>query len=206
VNGIVRDPSKSPWAQIDLANASFGQGVAVTPMQVMRAYCVMENGGTAVTPYVATPSASGASTTKATGTQVISSGLSSTLTNLMEHVVQSVPSYDQATYLKNYYVGGKTGTAQIWDPSLNRGQGGWKVNTYNYSFYGWVGQNQPDYAIGVVIYEAIPTKIGQGVLAMPVQSTALFRRIATDVVVTEKVPPSKNGPAAPSSKKTKSLG
>jgi cell division protein FtsI/penicillin-binding protein 2 len=124
----------------------------------------------------------------------------------MEHVVQSVPSYDQATYLKNYYVGGKTGTAQIWDPSLNRGQGGWKVNTYNYSFYGWVGQNQPDYAIGVVIYEAIPTKIGQGVLAMPVQSTALFRRIATDVVVTEKVPPSKNGPAAPSSKKTKSLG
>ena len=206
VNGIVRDPSKSPWAQIDLANASFGQGVAVTPMQVMRAYCVMENGGTAVTPYVATPSASGASTTKATGSQVISSGLSSTLTNLMEHVVQSVPSYDQATYLKNYYVGGKTGTAQIWDPSLNRGQGGWKVNTYNYSFYGWVGQNQPDYAIGVVIYEAIPTKIGQGVLAMPVQSTALFRRIATDVVVTEKVPPSKNGPAAPSSKKTKSLG
>jgi cell division protein FtsI (penicillin-binding protein 3) len=206
VSGIVRDPSKSPWAQIDLANASFGQGVAVTPMQVMRAYCVMENGGMSVTPHVAMPAADGTSTTKATGSQVVSASLSSTLTGLMEHVVQSVPSYDQATYLKNYYVGGKTGTAQIWDPSLNGGQGAWKVNMYNYSFYGWVGQNGPDLAIGVVIYEAIPTKIGQGVLAMPVQSTALFRRIATDAVVTEKIPPTKNGPAAPSSKKTKSLG
>ena len=206
VGAIYRDPSKSPWAQIDLANASFGQGVAVTPMQIMSAYCVMENGGVAVTPHVAQMPAASATATKSSATQAISSGLSSTLTGLMEHVVQSVPSYDQATYLKNYYVGGKTGTAQIWDPSLNGGKGAWKVNMYNYSFYGWVGQNGPDVAIGVVIYEAIPTKVGQGLLAMPVQSTALFRRIATDAVQTEKIAPNKNGPPAPSTKKTKSLG
>jgi cell division protein FtsI/penicillin-binding protein 2 len=207
VGGIVPDPSQSPWQQIDLANRSFGQAVAVTPMQIMRAYCAMENGGMSVTPYVAMPASGiGAPAAKPGASQIISAGLSSTLTGLMEHVVTAVPSYDQATYLANYHVGGKTGTAQIWDPNLNGGQGGWKENIYNYSFYGWVGQDKPEISVGVVIYEGRPTKIGQGILAMPMQSTALFRRIATDAVVTQKIPPSKNGPAAPSSKKTKSLG
>jgi hypothetical protein len=79
-------------------------------------------------------------------------------------------------------------------------------NIYNYSFYGWVGQDKPDLSIGVVIYQGTPTKIGQGILAMPMQSTELFRRIATDTVVTEKIPPSKNGPPPPSGKTAKPLG
>jgi cell division protein FtsI/penicillin-binding protein 2 len=207
VKGLVNAPADTVWQKIDLANASFGQGVAITPIQVMRAYCIMENGGTAVTPHVAMPiSDSVASPDKSTTNQIISASLSSTLTGLMEHVVKAVPSYDQATYLPNYHLGGKTGTAQIWDPSLDHGKGGWKENIYNYSFFGWVGQDKPDFSIGVVIYEGTPTKIGQGILAMPVQSTALFRRIATDAVVTQKIPGSKNGPPAPSRRKTKSLG
>ena len=207
VKGLVNAPAVTVWQKIDLANASFGQGVAITPMQVMRAYCVMENGGTSVTPHVAMPlTENGASPDKSTTTQIISASLSSTLTGLMEHVVKAVPSYDQATYLPNYYLGGKTGTAQIWDPSLDHGKGGWKENIYNYSFFGWVGQDKPELSIGVVIYEGTPTKIGQGILAMPVQSTTLFRRIATDAVVTEKIPASKNGPPSPSRRKTKSLG
>ena len=35
VAGIVHDPAASPWSQIDLANASFGQGVAVPPIQMV---------------------------------------------------------------------------------------------------------------------------------------------------------------------------
>lgn len=206
VAGIYRDPTTTPWAQIDLANASFGQGVAVTPMQLMRAYSVMENGGLSVTPHVADWASVAVSAPKSDGQRVITASLSTALTGLMEHVVTSVPSYNQATYIPNYYVGGKTGTAQIWDPNLNNGAGGWKDPFYNYSFYGWVGTNSPDLSIGVVIYEATPTKVGQGVLAMPVQSTQLFRRIAHDAVVTMKIPPSKSGPASPSKKKTKSLG
>jgi cell division protein FtsI/penicillin-binding protein 2 len=124
----------------------------------------------------------------------------------MEHVVTAVPSYDQATWIPNYYVGGKTGTAQIWDPALNKGKGGWMENIYNYSFYGWIGTDRPDLSIGVVIYQGRPTKVAQGVLNMPMQSTQLFRRIATDAAVTEKLPPSKDGPSSPSKKQTKSLG
>ena len=205
VPGLVSDPAASPWAQIDLANRSFGQGVAVPPIQVMRSYCVMVNGGVAVTPHVAmlaTQTASAAQAPK----QIISGALSTQLTNLMEHVVTAVPSYSQSTYIPGYYVGGKTGTAQIWDKTLNRGQGGWMADIYNYSFYGWVGHGGPDLAVGVVIYQGTPTKVAQGVLSMPMQSTELFRRVATDAVVSQKIPPNKTGPTAPSGQKAKPLG
>ncbi len=52
VGGLVRDPATTPWRQIDLANGSFGQGVAVTPMQLATAYAAMMNGGRLVQPHV----------------------------------------------------------------------------------------------------------------------------------------------------------
>jgi cell division protein FtsI/penicillin-binding protein 2 len=116
-------------------------------------------------------------------------------------VLTTVPTYDQRTYIRGYFVGGKTGTAQIWDPKLDGGAGGWKVNDYNYSFYGWIGHSNPDLVIGIVIYEGTPTRIKQGVLDMPVQSYELFRRIATDAVTTERIAPNPAGPAAPPIKK-----
>jgi cell division protein FtsI/penicillin-binding protein 2 len=207
VNGIVRDPAASPWQQIDLANASFGQGVAVTPIQIMRAYCTMANGGLSVTPHVAVLDQGTATPSASSGArQIISASLSSSLTGLMEHVVTTVPSYNKSTYIPGYYVGGKTGTAQIWDPTLNHGKGGWIDNVYNYSFYGWVGHSAPDLAIGVVIYEGTPTKVAQGVLAMPMQSTDLFRRVATDAVLSEHILPNKSGPTPPGGTTAKPLG
>ena len=207
-SGIVRDPAAEPWRQIDLANGSFGQGVAVTPMQLMRVYAAMANGGTLVTPHVMIADAkTGQSATAApTGTRVISASLSSSLTGLMEHVLTAVPSYAQRTYIPGYYVGGKTGTAQIWDAGLDGGKGGWKVDDYNYSFYGWVGHSRPDLVIGAVIYEGTPTVIKQGVLDMPVQSYELFRRIATDAVTSQQIPPNPDGPALPGTKKSTPQG
>jgi cell division protein FtsI/penicillin-binding protein 2 len=208
VPGIARDPAADPWAKIDLANASFGQGVAATPLQVTRAYAAMVNGGILVTPRVVLPDSriGQAAAVVQTGTPVISASVANSLTGLMEYVVTTVPTYAQRTYIPGYYIGGKTGTAQIWDQSLNGGKGDWMQNIYNYSFYGWVGHSSPDLEIGVVIYQGIPTRVGQGILAMPVQSTELFRRVATDAAVTEKIPPNKNGPPAPAGKKAKSLG
>jgi cell division protein FtsI/penicillin-binding protein 2 len=203
-SGIARDPAAEPWRQIDLANGSFGQGVAVTPMQMMRAYAAMANGGTLVTPHVmiADAKAGESATAVPTGTRVISASLSGSLTGLMRYVLTAVPSYAQRTYIPGYYVGGKTGTAQIWDASLDGGKGGWKVNVYNYSFYGWVGHSSPELMIGAVIYEGTPTLIKQGVLDMPVQSYELFRRIATDAITSHQILPNPDGPAPPGTKKS----
>ena len=208
VSGTARDPAVEPWAKIDLANASFGQGVAATPIQVTRAYAAMVNGGILVTPRVVTSDAKigQAAAVTQTGSQAVGAAVANSLTGLMETVVTTVPSYAQKTYVKGYFVGGKTGTAQIWDPSLDRGQGGWKVDVYNYSFYGWIGNSKPDLVIGTVIYEGKPTLIKQGVLDMPVQSYELFRRIATDAVTTERIAPNPDGPAPPGTRKATPQG
>ena len=42
----------TPWREIDLANGAFGQGVAVTPIQLATAYAALMNGGTMVQPHV----------------------------------------------------------------------------------------------------------------------------------------------------------
>src|SRR6478736_1988117 len=52
VGGIVRDPALNKWREIDLANGAFGQGVAVTPIQLATAYASLMNGGSLVQPHV----------------------------------------------------------------------------------------------------------------------------------------------------------
>ena len=51
VRGLVNDPATS-WRQIDLANGSFGQGVAIHQIQLATAYAALVNGGILVTPHV----------------------------------------------------------------------------------------------------------------------------------------------------------
>jgi cell division protein FtsI/penicillin-binding protein 2 len=188
--GIVHDPANRTWRQIDLANGAFGQGIAVTPIQLATAYSTMLNGGVRVQPHVV----------KAVGTvereivpgeQVISGSLSRTLTGLMKHVVATVPYYADRTLIKGYEVGGKTGTAQIWNPQANGGRGGWKINIFNYSFIGYVARQagRPDLVIAIRIEEGKPTVAKVGQLEMPVMSFELFSRIARDAITTPDILP-----------------
>jgi cell division protein FtsI (penicillin-binding protein 3) len=185
VGGIVNDPTVRTWQEIDLANGSFGQGVAVTPIQLAAAFSAMVNGGYEIAPHVVKaigPDAVAVSQ----GSRVITPRLSRTLIGMMNHVVTEVPFYRDRTLIPGYFVGGKTGTAQIWNPNARGGKGAWKHNLFNYSFVGFVGreQDRPDLVIAVRIEEATPTVVNIGRLEMPVMSFELFRRIATDAITT----------------------
>jgi cell division protein FtsI/penicillin-binding protein 2 len=197
VRGLVNDPAISAWSQIDVANGSFGQGVAVTPIQLAASFAAMVNGGTLVQPHVV----------KAIGTKeieaqsrgrVIDPALSTTLIGMMNHVVTTVPFYRDRTLVKGYEVGGKTGTAQIWDPTARKGRGDWKVNLFNYSFVGYIARSPgvPDLVVAVRINEGTPTVARIGQLEMPVMSFELFRRIATDAITRPGLLPDRrpNGP------------
>ena len=186
--GIVHDPASRTWRQIDLANGAFGQGVAVTPIQLATAYSTMLNGGLRIQPHVV--KAVGIVEREiVSGEQVISGSLSRTLVGLMNHVVTTVPFYADRTLIKGYEVGGKTGTAQIWNPQANGGRGGWKVNIFNYSFIGYVARQagRPDLVIAVRIEEGTPTVAKVGQLEMPVMSFELFSRIAHDAITTPDI-------------------
>ena len=136
-----RPDDHGQWRQIDLANGAFGQGVAVTPIQLATAYAAMVNGGTLVQPHVVKAVGVNAREIPPTGPGDRRRSLSITLIELMNHVVTEVPFYRDRTLIQGYDVGGKTGTAQIWDPKARGGQGDWKHNIFNYSFVGYIGRD-----------------------------------------------------------------
>jgi cell division protein FtsI (penicillin-binding protein 3) len=178
--GLVNDPAITAWRQIDLANGAFGQGVAVTQIQLAAAYAAMVNGGVLVHPHVV--AGLGAQPVViASGAPVINPALSPQLATLMQHVLAS-PWYVDQSQVPGYWVGGKTGTAQVWDTAHGR----WFDNLYNFSCVGFIGRQagHPDLVIAVRINEARPNRNAQGLLILPVTSTALFRRVATDAVST----------------------
>jgi cell division protein FtsI (penicillin-binding protein 3) len=198
VSGLVNDPSLRPWRQIDLANGSFGQGVAVTPMQLATAYAAMINGGTLVQPHVVAAIGDQIVAAPSRGA-VLSPSLTPTLTGLLQHVL-TIPWYKPLTTVPGYILGAKTGTAQVWDAKHRR----WFPNTYNFSCVGFIERTagHPDLIIAVQIHNGRPNRNAQTQIIVPVASTELFRRIATDAITTPGLVPaapiaSPTGPAGP---------
>jgi cell division protein FtsI (penicillin-binding protein 3) len=180
VRGLLNDPADTAWRQIDLANGSFGQGVAVTQIQLAQAYAALVNGGVLVQPHVV--AGIGAEDVPVTtDAPVMDPSLSPQLAGLMEHVLAS-PWYVEQSQVPGLWLGGKTGTAQVWDAEHHR----WAPNLYNFSCVGFIGRDKghPDLVVAVRIQEARPGRNARGELILPVTSTELFRRVATDAVTT----------------------
>jgi cell division protein FtsI (penicillin-binding protein 3) len=156
----------------------------------------MVNGGSLVQPHVVAGIGDQPITPAPRASGVMPAEMSPDLIKLMKHVVTEVPFYRDRTLVPGYVVGGKTGTAQIWDPKMHHGRGGWKDNLFNYSFVGFIGKKRPELVIAVRIREGKPTIARIGQLEMPVMSFELFRRIATDAITSLDLAPGR-GPAPP---------
>jgi cell division protein FtsI/penicillin-binding protein 2 len=105
---------KGTWNEVDLATASFGQGVAVTPIQMIRAVAAIANGGKIVTPQVTDKLMGEGWEEKVKpviGSRIISEEVSKEITEMM---VQAA-NYGESkwTAANGFSVAGKTGTAQI---------------------------------------------------------------------------------------------
>ena len=179
--GLVNDPAITTWSQTDLGNGSFGQGVAVTEVQLARAYAALINGGMMVKPHVV--AGIGAEPVSVTPDEapVLDPALSPQLAGLMQHVLAS-PWYADKSKVPGYWVGGKTGTAQVWDNEHQR----WLFNKYNFSCVGFIGRQagHPDLVIAVRISETTPNRDRFGTILLPLDSVELFRRVATDAAST----------------------
>lgn len=105
---------KDNWRTIDVATASFGQGIATTPMQMVRAVSVIANGGKLVNPKVAGKFKGDdwqEDINLGKTREVISSKAAKEITAMMVEAASKGEA--KWTYLKGYKVAGKTGTAQI---------------------------------------------------------------------------------------------
>ena len=112
IEGTLRSPDK--WAKVDQAAVSFGQGVATSPMQIVKAVGVIANGGYDVTPQVVDKLIAPGWTEDiepVIGEQVLSEEAVLDITAMMVSAAHDGES--KWTDLPGFNVAGKTGTAQI---------------------------------------------------------------------------------------------
>lgn len=113
--GDIRNLTVDKIKEIDAAVASFGQGISVTPLQLVSAYATFANGGVLMKPYIVKEITNADGTKDITQPQVIRRVISEKAAGLLGGMLVNVVEngHGQKAGVKGYYVAGKTGTAQI---------------------------------------------------------------------------------------------
>lgn len=128
--GFLNDPSN--WALVQAFNITFGQGITVTPLQMVSAYGLLLNNGVRCQPHFLIENLSTGE--KATYEQkeiVVNKQALADTTDVLESVVDYGTGTD--AQIDDYTVAGKTGTAEIASES-----GGYEESLYNLSFVGYL--------------------------------------------------------------------
>lgn len=186
------------WADITFANVSFGQGIAVTPMQMVRAFAAIGNGGVLMRPQIVkklldsdgnevrtfVPESAG---------RALSPRAAKLTLDAMAAVTREGGTGTNAA-IEGYSVGGKTGTAQKPDTGYRKGvfvgrsSKGYRDDAWISSFIGVVPVEAPRLAILVVVDEPDGRGFG-GVVAAPV-----FKEVAEFSLKYLEIPPSVRRP------------
>lgn len=142
---------------IDAASATFGQGITVTPIQMIQALTSISNNGKMIKPYLVDKildTDTGVVTYEAS-TEVIDTVASAStidkIKELMSNTVcdDSTKCTGSAYYMADYPMLGKTGTAQIYDEKTGTYMVG--ASDYIYSFAGLYPKDDPE----IIIYTAL---------------------------------------------------
>ena len=174
--GRLKLPGDEDWYEADLGTNAFGQGVAVTPVQMLKAVSALANDGQMVVPrivlsmiddgkqYNTSPRISGAPITAKTAQR------------LTEMLSTSLEVESSSALIEGYRVAGKTGTAEIPTPF------GYTSNLTNASFVGWGPVDEPRFLVYVWLEKPTTSPWGS-VVAAPV-----FRQVVERLVVLMNIP------------------
>jgi cell division protein FtsI (penicillin-binding protein 3) len=179
VAGWIRPPER--WSGTSIGAISIGQEVAVTPLQVLRAYSAIANGGLLVTPHVVSKIFSPDGKMVWSYTPSFKRAISEETASIFKEILKTVTEEGgtaTAASVEGNDVAGKTGTAQVIDPITKR----YSKDRYIASFVGFVPADKPRLSIIVVIYEPKGIHYG-GVVAAPV-----FKKIAENALSYLNVP------------------
>ncbi len=142
-----------PWRDISTLTASYGHGISVSPVHLMRAAAAMVNGGILVRPtLLATEKRGGI--LKPVGQRIVRPETSRMIRQLLELVVAD--GTGSKAYVEGYQVGGKTGTAE------KVVAGRYNKKAVISSFLGIFPATQPRYAVVAILDEPQATKESYG--------------------------------------------
>ncbi|HAH07258.1 MAG TPA: peptidoglycan glycosyltransferase [Elusimicrobia bacterium] len=176
-------PGLKELTPVRLANAGFGQGVAVTPIQLAAAFSAIANGGLLLEPRIVRAVGEREAPGPVRVRQVVSAETVASLKAYLEGVV--LRGTGAAAKVPGFRVAGKTGTAQKIDPATGR----YSPSDYVSSFVGYVPADEPRLTIAVVVDSPRVGYYGSEV-ACPV-----FARLARMMLARLGVPPREPLPA-----------
>lgn len=170
VPGIVG--ALSSGSTLDLASASFGQGIAVTPIAMTRALSALANQGAIVTPHVADtiryPSGVRDRAWQDDERRVFQKEHVETVTTMLVKVVDEA-LLDGKLKMERYSIAAKTGTAQM----AKRG-GGYDEDRYLHSFFGYFPAHEPQFLVFLFTVEPKGISYASQTLAEPFGELAQF--------------------------------
>lgn len=165
-NSLVR-PIKQ-WAEITRATVSFGQGISVTPIQMVAAYAAIANNGKYIYPHIVDkiimPDGSEKKIEKREGEQVIKTEVAQQVREMLFSVVKN--GHSKLAAVPGFKVGAKTGTAQIpkadgtgYEDSPD------KLGIYNHSLAGFAPTDNPRFALLVKLTKPKAAKYAESTAA-----------------------------------------
>lgn len=167
------------WDEVTNITSLFGQGLAVTPLQMAYAYQAIANDGVRLDPVLVdsciSPDGTVMYVPNQSSTRVISEASADLNLELMEKVVE-FGGVGKTAAVPGYRVAGKTGTAEI-------GENGVYTDRYAISFYGIAPVENPQFVVGVTIYK--PEGVSNSSRATPP-----FKAIMAQALKHYRVPPS----------------
>ncbi len=183
VPGAVKEPED--WSGTDLPTIAIGQGISVSPMQILMAYNTIANQGLYVAPKLvqATTDSEGVvhPTGTAEGRRVVSQTTADQINLMLRNVVTG--GTGQLAKIDGYHTFGKTGTARKVQPG-----GGYSdkygITQYQSTFIGVVPAEQPALSVYVMIDEPRGGKYTGGTTAAPA-----FSKIASFALRRLGIPP-----------------
>jgi cell division protein FtsI/penicillin-binding protein 2 len=125
--------------EINFANASFGQGIDLTSIQILKAFSALANGGLIVDLYIVENKERSSQARR-----ILSPQTGSQITSMMVSVVEN--GFAKTAQIPGYHVAGKTGTAQVSWSSLGISQRGYSDKTIQ-SFIGYAPAFDPAFVI-----------------------------------------------------------
>jgi cell division protein FtsI (penicillin-binding protein 3) len=156
------------WSDTSLATMAYGQGIAVTPLQMISVYATIANGGVWVQPRLVRgtvdPEGAFHPAPSSSTRRVVSDDTAQMVTRMLAFAVKA--GTGAAARIPGFRVAGKTGTARIPRPT-----GGYYVDRYFASFIGFLPASDPKVVIAAILDR--PTTEYGGIAAAP-----LFQQVA----------------------------